>query len=644
MSDTNPHPPGESPEKKYRKALASVLDCLIVMDAEGQVVLANDRAVAKMGVADIKRLALPQIVELFKNHVQDSGEFQRQMASLRNMSPLAAELVFPLASSVGNLRVYSMPVVQVQSPRKPEEAKAAARTEEEELEHLKKEFLSTISHELRTPLTAIKGALGLALGGTAGPLSPELRELLELAEKNTDRLIGLITSILDMFKLETRRLPMRMEPFSLAESIQHKVSSHRPATEKKKLALETQIEPGLPRANGDRARLEQALDQLLSNAIKFSPPEATVTVAARHVAENGQAFVEVSVRDRGKGIPPEAQKRIFSKFSLAEDTLTREHQGSGLGLAIARAIVEGHGGRIWFESQVGEGSTFFFTVPASPAPVEARPAEQAAETAEQKKLPLVLVVDDDQDVGRIVCGIFTANGYRACSVDRGEEAVEMAERHQPDLIALDLFMPGMSGFEVLHLLKENDHTRSIPVICMSVVDDPGRAIALGAEKFVSKPIDVRALVEIAGSVLRRQPPAPPALDKKAMGIRKVLLAEDEEDIQKVARMSLQFQGHWEVVVAGNGQECLEKVSTEHPDLILLDAMMPRMDGYETCRRLKADPATRHIPVIFLTAKAQEAEIKKGLELGAVGYLVKPFDPMRLAAQIQQILENVRGEK
>ena len=129
-----------------------------------------------------------------------------------------------------------------------------------------------------------------------------------------------------------------------------------------------------------------------------------------------------------------------------------------------------------------------------------------------------------------------------------------------------------------------------------------------------------------------------------MEIRKVLLAEDDEDIQKVARMSLQFQAQWEVVVVSNGQECLDKVRTERPDLILLDAMMPRVDGYEACRRLKADPATRHIPVIFLTAKAQESGIRKGLALGAVGYLVKPFDPMRLAAQVRQILEDAGGEK
>ena len=129
-----------------------------------------------------------------------------------------------------------------------------------------------------------------------------------------------------------------------------------------------------------------------------------------------------------------------------------------------------------------------------------------------------------------------------------------------------------------------------------------------------------------------------------MEIRKVLLAEDEEDIQKVAKMSLQFQGKWEVIVASNGEECLGKVSAEKPDVILLDAMMPRMDGYETCRRLKADPATRDIPVIFLTAKAQESEIRRGLELGAVGYLVKPFDPMRLARQIIEILDTAAGEK
>ena len=129
-----------------------------------------------------------------------------------------------------------------------------------------------------------------------------------------------------------------------------------------------------------------------------------------------------------------------------------------------------------------------------------------------------------------------------------------------------------------------------------------------------------------------------------MQIRKVLLAEDEEDIQKVAKMSLQFQAKWEVTVASNGEECLGKVGLERPDVILLDAMMPRMDGYETCRRLKADPATRDIPVIFLTAKAQEAEIRRGLELGAIGYLVKPFDPMRLVSQIVEILETAEGEK
>ena len=399
-----------------------------------------------------------------------------------------------------------MPVVQVQSPPDLEATKRAEHTEEEELEHLKKEFLSTISHELRTPLTAIKGSLGLALGGAAGPVAPELRELLELAEKNTDRLIALITSILDMFKLETRRLPLRVEPVSVAESIQHEVSSYWASAEKRNVVLEAQIETGLPPANADRTRLEQALSQLFSNAIKYSPCGATVTVAARRVMQNGTPFVEVSVRDRGKGIPLQAQKRIFSKFSQAEDTLTREHQGSGLGLAIARAIIERHGGRIWFDSKVGQGSTFFFTLPACTEPESAAALGAAAPAhPEQQPLPLVLVVDDNQDVARVVCGIFNSNGYRAWAVDRGEEAVEMAERHQPALITLDLLMPGMSGFEVLHLLKQNDHTRSIPVICMSVVGDPSRAIAMGAEKVVSEPIDARALVDIARSILGRQP-------------------------------------------------------------------------------------------------------------------------------------------
>ena len=508
--------PDESQEARYREALASVLDCVIVMDATGQVVLANDRAadLAKMHVDNLKQLDLPQIIALFKGQVRDPEAFQREVTTLRETAPLAAERVFPLSGSAGNLRIYSMPVIQVESPRKVQPGEPQ-RTEEEELEHLKKEFISTVSHELRTPLTVIKGALGLALGGATGPLAPELREMLELAEKNTDRLIALINDILDMFRLETRRMPLRMEPVSVEASIQQEITNNWSAAEKHKVVLEAQIEAGLPRAVADRVRLEQALSQLLSNAIKFSPPGSTVTIAARKVTENGSPSIEVSVRDRGKGISPEAQKRIFSKFAQVEDTLTREHPGSGLGLALARAIIDRHGGRIWFESTLGKGSTFFFTVPAAETPVQVETSATTVEvsTDEQQQLPLVLVVDDDPDVARVVCGIFTSHGYRAWSVDRGEEAVEMADRHQPVLIALDLFMPGMSGFEVLHLLKQNHRTRSIPVVCMSVVDDSGRAVALGAEKFVSKPIDAKALVEIVRSVLGRRAPGASPLDR-----------------------------------------------------------------------------------------------------------------------------------
>ncbi|MGH8247197.1 MAG: histidine kinase dimerization/phospho-acceptor domain-containing protein, partial [Gammaproteobacteria bacterium] len=220
------------------------------MDATGQVVLANDRIadLTQMSTEDLKQLTLPQIVELFRNLVQDSLRFIQQMNSLPDIAPLAAELVFPLANSRGNLRVYSMPVFQVESPRPRGAAAAAERTEDEELEHLKKEFISTVSHELRTSLTAIKGALGLALGGAAGPLGAELRELLELAEKNTDRLIDLINDILDMFRLETGRLPMRMESIAVEESIQHEISIHWTNAEKNKITLEAEIEPDLPLA------------------------------------------------------------------------------------------------------------------------------------------------------------------------------------------------------------------------------------------------------------------------------------------------------------------------------------------------------------------------------------------------------------
>ena len=249
MNEVNPQgqKPPEGQEAQHHKSLTSVLDCVIFMDASGRVVMANDRAanLAQLDPEELKQLELPQITGLFENHVHDSEAFQKQLAAIRQTTPLTAELVFPLAGALGSLRVYLMPVVQVQSPPELEATKRAERTEEEELEHLKREFLSTISHELRTPLTAIKGSLGLALGGAAGSLAPELRELLELAGKNTDRLISLTNSILDMFKLETHRLPLRVEPISVAESIQHELNSHSASAEKKDVTVEAQIEPDL---------------------------------------------------------------------------------------------------------------------------------------------------------------------------------------------------------------------------------------------------------------------------------------------------------------------------------------------------------------------------------------------------------------
>lgn len=519
MNEGTPQRKPENPARMadLREALASVLDGVLVVDASGRIVSANDRAadLLRLPPEKLKSLSLQQAVELFTPQVTEPRKLAEQTSDLLKNEPLAADLAFPLSGSAGKLRIYLMPVVQVEDPRPPAAA-PSQRTEDEELEYLKKEFISTVSHELRTPLTAIKGAIGLALGGAAGPLASELRELLELAEKNTDRLISLINDILDMFRLETRRMPIRKEPIAIEDSIEREINRNWATAEKTGVALKVSIEPGLPKVNGDRARLEQAIDNLVSNAIKFSPAGSEVLVAARKLSENGSDFVQVSVHDRGKGITPEAQKRIFSKFAQVEDTLTREHQGSGLGLAITHAIIDLHGGRIWFDSAPGQGATFYFTVPATAASIATQATvreaslERSAPVAAVPRTqnPLVLVVDDDHDVACVVCGIFNTHGYEAWPVDRGEEAVEMAERHTPALITLDLLMPGMSGFEVLHRLKQGPKTRSIPVICMSVIDESRRAIALGAENFVSKPIDAQALVRIAGSVLGGSAPGP----------------------------------------------------------------------------------------------------------------------------------------
>jgi CheY-like chemotaxis protein len=363
---------------------------------------------------------------------------------------------------------------------------------------MKAEFLSTISHELRTPLTSIKGSLGLVLGGAAGTFSADARELLDIARSNTDRLVRVINQILDMMLLERGQALIRPVPMPFGTCAERALRAVAASSQAAGVEIRTRIPADLPNVLGDSRRVEQVLVNLLANAIKYSTRGQEVVLAASAEGDSAHIFV----KDSGCGMSSDFLDRLFTKFEHAEGSLTRETQGMGLGLAICRHIVQAHGGRIWAESKEGVGSTFHFTLPLSISAVLPPPQPRVPVGGDANGAPrLVLVIDNDEDVTRILSYIFETQGHQVISAHSGNEAVELALRHRPDLITLDLNLPDIDGFEVLRQLRASEESQHIPVICISVRPDVRLALALGADFCMEKPLDIDRLRELSGKAL-----------------------------------------------------------------------------------------------------------------------------------------------
>ncbi len=325
-----------------------------------------------------------------------------------------------------------------------------------------------------------------------------MKELLYIALTNTDRLIHVINDILDIFQLERGQARIRPVNMSLAQSVARAIRAGASLSELRKVKIETALPVNLPAVKADPKRVEQVLVNLLNNAVKFSLPEGMVTVGA--TADEG--MVRVSVQDRGRGMNAEFLERLFGKFEHAQGSLTRENQGAGLGLAICRHIVNAHGGRIWAESAgEGKGATFHFTLPAAAGQGAVGLLGGRQMDTRLAVRQLILVIDDDEDVARVIGYVFETMGHRVITAHNGKEAIELASRHHPDMITLDLVMPALDGYAVLRTLRAAEDTRRIPIICISMETDPAQAIAAGADYYLEKPVDIEKLREVAERAL-----------------------------------------------------------------------------------------------------------------------------------------------
>jgi PAS domain S-box-containing protein len=459
--------------------------------------------------------------------------------------------------------------------------------EVETANQMKSEFLASMSHELRTPLNAIIGFSDLLAEQTAGPLVAKQQRFITHIQQGARHLLALINDILDLSKVEAGRLELNRENVSVPVILAEVLTSIRPAAAAKHIFVHSSIGTEVM-AFADRIRFKQILVNLLGNAVKFTPEGGRIWVEA--AARRGR--LTVSVSDTGLGIPAEEQEAIFDAFHQAGATTRGIKEGTGLGLAITKRLVEEHGGRIWVESQPGRGARMSFTIAAGRSGGDDTPFQDIdPRNVPARDRPLILVVDDEAPARELLTSWLEPAGYEIITASSCAEAVARASEFVPDAITLNMLMPGKGGWDALYELKKTSITAGIPVIVVTVVDEPRVGLALGAAEYLVKPVHKEVLL---GAIRRFIGPG-------SNGPAKILVVEDEAGTRELLKETLESDGYI-AVLAANGKEALEALARISVSAVLLDLIMPEMDGFEMLLRMKEDSGLRHIPVLVLTAK------------------------------------------
>jgi PAS domain S-box-containing protein len=470
-----------------------------------------------------------------------------------------------------------------------------------EVERMKNEFVSVVSHELRTPLTSIRGSLGLLAAGRMGELSSQAQRMIGIAVSNTDRLVRLVNNILDIERLESGQITMDKQMCDVASLMSAAADVMRPMAEK--LSITLAATPAEAQLWADPDRITQVITNLLSNAIKYSPHKGTVWLSAE-LRDSEILFI---VKDQGRGIPSDKLESIFHRFQQVDTSDAREKGGTGLGLAISLSIAKQHGGNLWVKSRPGEGSSFYFTVPGA----QAKKAEAPQHVAVPATARRVMVCDDDASVRSVIGSMLESQGYEVVLAASGQEAVERAAKQHPDAIMMDIIMPGMDGWQAMAALKENSETSNIPIIVTSALR-PATEGPSGetVPAWLQKPVDEGKLSRTLEQVLASHPRS-----------ARVLLVEDDMDLARVVIATLERHG-METFHAKTGREAIDLSQKTNPDLLVLDLILPEVDGFEVVSWLRRHGRLCDIPLVVYTAKDLTEDDREQLRLGASEFLTK----------------------
>ena len=650
-----------------RSLIESNIDALMITDPRGIITDINKQTEALTGRTRDELVGAP-----FKNHFTDA---HRAEAGINRVLSEGKVTNYELTARArdGTLTVVSYNAStfhdrdrnlqgviaaarDVTELKRFEQTMVQKNVELEDASRMKSEFLANMSHELRTPLVAIIGFSEVLRDGLLGELTLQQRGFIGDIFSSGQHLLSLINDILDLSKVEAGKMALDVEPIQVAALLENSLSIVKEKAAARHIRLELIVAEDAGSINADARKVKQILYNLLSNAVKFTNEGGQVTLRMARVAredvgrlsgpwkgwslplaDNGfEGFLKISVTDSGIGITAEGLERLFKPFSQIDAGLSRKFEGTGLGLAVVKVLAELHGGAVAVESAVGEGSCFTVWLPLRA--IEAEVLTTATAPAARHIKPVAtagvaLVVEDDFKAAELIRVQLEAQGFKVLHADSAEAALALAIKQPLSLITLDILLPGMDGWEFLGRLKQMPELRCIPVVILSIVADANKGFSLGAAAVMQKPISRLQLYEaLVGLSL-----FPPPHGKKLT----FLVADDDPDaVELIALLVAGMAGT--VLRARGGREAIEIALQELPDVIVLDLMMPEVNGFDVVAALKERPETANIPVLVVTAKHITAEERDKLTLYGATIMQKAgFDADLFTSEVRRAMSGRR---
>lgn len=621
-------------EARKSAILATSLDAIITMDSECRFVEFNPAAEKLFGYQRDEVLGqnMPDRIipsDLRSQHLEGmtryfqtgEGPILGRRIEVRGMRRNGEEM--PVELTVNRIpgedpALFTATLRDLTEHKQAEQELQRAKEGAEAANRAKSTFLASMSHELRTPLNAIIGYSEMLLeeaheiGG--GSFTQDLTKIHSAGR----HLLSLISDILDLSKIEAGKMDLLLEEFDLRHLVEETVNTISPLASKNRNRLVLEAAPELGTLYADETKVRQSLFNLLSNAAKFTQDGIIRVVAS--VDESANEFV-LRVSDTGIGMTSQQIERLFEPFEQADLTTSKLFGGTGLGLTLTRRFCRMMGGDVTVESAPGTGSTFIMRLPRKTASHTEGPPIQGLTIHG----PTVLVIDDDPNARDLIRRTIEREGYTVATTDSAEEGLRLARELHPALITLDVMMPGTDGWTVLHRIKTDQTLSEIPVVMISILDNRNLGYTLGATDYLLKPVDRAQLSKILARYVCQHPPCP------------VLVVDDDDNTRELLRQQLE-NANWRIIEARNGREALEKMVGEAPELIILDLMMPEMDGFEFAVHLSRNPDWSQIPVVVLTAKDLTSDDRRRL----TGYIEKiiqkgAFNQDQLVSELRRVV-------